>query len=344
MPTVPRAVKSSYSLLAETGRGFSEDNCSRMAAALAYYTIFAMPPLLVIVIMICGVFFDPSDVEGRLSDEIRGFVGERGAEQVQTMIRAAQPEQHGLLARFLGPIVLLIGASGAMIQLQGALNDVWSVKPDPSRGGVKNFLVKRLLSFAMVLSIAFLLLVSLVLTAVISAASEYLLPQLLGEPALHAINFLVTLALITVLFAAIYKVVPDVEVQWREVWGGALLASFLFGVGKFGLGMYFGKSNVGSAYGAAGALILVLVWIYYSGMILLLGAEFTQAWAKLRGGGVVPSSGAVQVVEEIKLVRPEDIEPAECPVTSLVSDESAEVPVAAGRSSREGESERTVQG
>lgn len=340
MAAVPPAVKSSFALLSESWRGFGADNCSRMAAALAYYTIFAMPPLLVIVIMICGVFFEPGDVEGRVAAEIRGFVGPQGAEQVRTMIQAAQPEEQGLLARFLGPLLLLIGASGAMIQLQGALNDVWNVKPDPSRGGVKNFITKRLLSFAMILAIAFLLLVSLVLTALISVASEYLFPQLLGEPILHGLNFLVTLALITLLFAAIYKVVPDVEVQWREVWGGAALASFLFGVGKFGLGLYFGKSDVGSAYGAAGALILVLIWIYYSGMILLLGAEFTRAWAKLRGDGIIPSRGAVQVVEEIKLVRPEDITPSECPITAMTSQEPAEVPVRAADSADDAETER----
>lgn len=290
-------------LLKQTWQGFSNDNCSRMAAALAYYTIFALPPLLVLVIMICGVFFNPEDVQGRVAQEIKSVIGPSGAEQVKTMIQAADQQKHGLLASLVSLAVLLIGASGVVVQLQGALNDVWNVKPDPEASGIRNVLRKRLLSFAMVLGLGFLLLVSLVLTTLISSLSQQVLPGNFPESALQLINSGVTLVVIANLFAAMFKVLPDAEVRWKDVWVGAALTAVLFVAGKFALSFYFSKADVGSGYGAAGSLILVLVWIYYSAMILLLGAEFTQAWARSRGEEIVPSEGAVRVVEETRHVR-----------------------------------------
>lgn len=290
-------------LLSQTWSNFSSDNCSRMAAALAYYTIFALPPLLVVIITVCGFFFDPSDVEGRVAGEIRSVLGPDGAEQVRTMIRAADRQDHGLLASLFGIVLLLVGASGAVVQLQGALNDVWAVRPDPEQGGIRNLLTKRLLSFGMVLVIAFLLLVSFVMTAALSALSDQVLPGDLSSGALQAINAVVSFLTIAVLFAAIFRILPDADIAWRDVWIGAAITSLLFLVGKFGLSLYFGRSDVGSAYGAAGSLILVLVWIYYSAMILLLGAEFTQVWARQRGSGIVPADGAVRVIEKTEHVR-----------------------------------------
>ncbi len=289
----------------QTWRDFSDDNCSRIAAALSYYTVFALPPLLVLVIMICGFFLDPADVEGRVAGEIRNVIGPSGAEQVQTMIHAADRQSGGLLASIISLVVLLVGASGAVLALQGALNDVWEVKPDPEKGGIMNFITKRLLSFGMVLMIAFLLLVSLVLTTMITALSQSILPGDLSPTALQVINSLISFVAITALFAAMFNVLPDADVAWKDVWVGAGLTAVMFVIGKFALGLYFSQSDVGSAYGAAGSLVLILVWIYYSAMILLMGAEFTQAWAKRYGTGIVPSEGAVRVIEKTEHVRPQ---------------------------------------
>jgi membrane protein len=197
---------------------------------------------------------------------------------------------------------LLFGATGAFVSLQSALNRAWEVEPDPARGGVKNFLMKRLLSIGMMLVVAFLLLVSLALTAALSAAGGVIfgaLPTVVSQ----VLNFLLSFAVITLLFAAMFKVLPDAEVAWRDVWVGAVFTAALFTIGKFAIGFYIGTSNPGNAFGAAGALAVLFVWIYYAAIIVMLGAEFTQARVKQRGGRIEPEKGAVRVVERKEVVR-----------------------------------------
>ncbi len=296
-------------LVKQSVRGFLEDDCPSMAAALSYYTVFSLPPLLVLILLLLGALLDPQDVQGALERQIQGLMGSAGGAQVRTILATAdRPGSGGLLATVLGVAALILGATGAFGQLQAALNKAWEVRPDPEQGGFKNFVLKRVFSFGMVLGLAFLLLVSLVISAVLSAFGDALgamLPGGISEPILHAINFIVSFGVIAVLFAAMFKVLPDATVAWRDVWVGAIVTAFLFTMGKFLIGFYLGRSNPGEAFGAAGSLAIMLVWIYYSCMILLLGAEFTQVWAERKGGGIEPEKGAVRAIQEKRIVRPD---------------------------------------
>ena len=291
-------------LLKQTFKGFSEDDCPTMAAALSYYTVFSLPPLLVLLLALLGAVLDPQDIQGTLEAQMRDAMGPSGAEQVHTILaNADRPGAGGLVPTILSVVALLLGATGVFGQLQAALNKAWNVAPDPEKGGVKNMLLKRVFGIGMVLGLAFILLVSLVVSAMLSAFGEQLgrfLPSGLSAPVLEAINFVGSLAVISLLFGAIFKVLPDAEIGWRDVAVGAVVTGLLFVAGKFALGLYLGRSNPGEAFGAAGALALMLVWIYYSSMIVLLGAEFTQTWAERRGSGIVPEKGAVRVVRETR--------------------------------------------
>jgi membrane protein len=285
-----------FAMLKETVREFLGDDCMRLAAALSYYTIFSLPALLILILMVASVFIDPQDMQGRIDQQMGALIGRDGAEQIQTMIEHAnRPDTGGPLAAILGIAALLFGATGAFMQLQAALNKAWDVEPDPDAGGLRNFIVKRFFSLAMILGIAFLLLVSLVISAALGAFGDVLASYLPGvsEVLLQLLQLGVSLALISALFAAMFKVLPDADIAWRDVWVGAVVTALLFVVGKFAIGLYLGNSEPGTAYGAAGSLAVLLVWIYYSAIILFLGAEFTQVWATRRGGGVRPSKGAV---------------------------------------------------
>jgi membrane protein len=275
-----------------------------MAAALSYYTVFSLPPLLVLLFLLLGAVLDPQDIRGTVEGQIRGLMGPESGEQIRTIIaNADRPGSGNVPATVLGIVALLLGATGVFGQLQAALNRAWEVAPDPEQGGLKSFLIKRVFSLGMVLALAFVLLVSLVLSAVLSAFGDSLgrfLPDGLSEPLLHAINFAFSFAVITLLFAAIFKILPDATIAWRDVWVGGAVTALLFTVGKFLLGLYLGRSNPGEAFGAAGALALMLVWIYYTSMIVFFGAEFTQTWAERRGRGIEPEKGAVRVVRETR--------------------------------------------
>jgi membrane protein len=278
-----------------------------LGAALAFFTIFSLAPFLVVVIAILGLMFDPEDLRGHVAGQIENMIGREGAEQIQSMIAGADQTGKNGLAGAVGLVALLVGATAVAGQLQDALNRVWEVKPDPRQGGIKNFLMKRVLSFGMILGVAFLLLVSLLVTTVLSRMGEFMTSNVGSETwtsVLLALNFIVTFAIITALFAAMFRFLPDAKVSWRDVWVGAVITAALFTLGKFLLGFYFGKKDLASAYGAAGSLALVLLWVYYSSLILFYGAEFTQVWAKFRGKEIVPEKGAVRVEE--KTVRKDE--------------------------------------
>jgi membrane protein len=288
--------------LKQTANEFVADDCPMMAAALAYYTAFALPPLLVLIVTIAGWIWSPQAVTGQLEQQATDVVGKGGWQQMESMMQAADQQKGGVIATIVGIIALLFGATGVMVQLQAALNRAWEVQPDPEQGGIKSFLGKRVLSLAMILGVAFLLLVSLVLTAALNAMGGMLtgwLPQGVSSWVPLAINFVVSLIVFTLLFAAMFKWLPDADVRWKHMWIGAATTALLFMLGKFALGLYFSMSDQ-ETYGAASSFVLLLLWIYYSGMIFLLGAEFTQVWAKRHGGEIAPTEGAVRVVEETR--------------------------------------------
>jgi membrane protein len=292
-------LKRIFKLLKDTVTEWNEDNVPMFAAALAYYTIFSLAPLLLIAIAIVGFFFGEAAAQGEIVRQIQGLIGKDGAEAIQTMIQNAhRPGSGGTLATIVGVVLLFLGASGVFGQLQTALNTIWEVKPKPGKG-IQSFLQSRFLSFAMVLVIGFLLLVSLVLSTVLAAIGNFFNNLLPGFAALgEIINFVVSFAVVTLLFAGIYKFLPDVKVPWKNLWVGAGVTSLLFTIGKALIGLYLGSSGVGSTYGAAGSIVVLLLWVFYSAQILLFGAEFTQVYSKYQGTPIKPSKHAVQIVKE----------------------------------------------
>ncbi len=285
-----------FRLLKLTAKEFSKDKCTRMAAALAYYTAFSLAPLLILVIALCGLIWQSSEVQGTIESGLRDILGSDGAQQVRTMLVNASSSEKGFWPQIMSMGLLFVGATGLVGQLQSALNDAWAVKPDPSRSGWINFLVKRLLSFAMICTAAFLLLVSMVVSSVLTALGDRL-PDILpgvSEIILKAANSGISFLVIALLFAAMFKFLPDADVKWSDVGVGAVLTAALFVLGKFAIGAYLGSKNMESAYGAAGSLAIVMLWIYFSSIIFLFGAEFTQVWARTKGGGVEPAERAVE--------------------------------------------------
>lgn len=285
---------------------FMDDDCMTSAAALSYYTVFSLPAILMLLMLVVSAFLDPSDVQGGLESQLGSLMGPSAGGEVRTMIQQSERPGGGLIPTIVGIVALIFGATGAMGQLQAALNRAWDVAPDPNQGGIKSFLTKRLFSLGMLLSIAFLLLVSLVVSTMISGVGDRLagvLPAGLSEGFLQVINLVVSFVVISLLFAAMFKVLPDAKVSWRSALMGGLVTGLLFVIGKFLIGLYIGKSNPGEAYGAAGSLIVMLLWIYYSGLIVLFGAEFTEAWAEKRGEGIEPEPGAVRVKQEKRVIE-----------------------------------------
>jgi len=286
---------------------FLDDDGTTMAAALAYYTTFSIAPLLLIVISIVGLVFGRQLVQHRIQVQIQGLIGPGAAGQVGAMLNnAGQHSSGGLVGAILGLIALLAGATGAFTQLQSSLNRIWQVQPDPQSGGIRNFALQRILSLGMILAIAFLLLVSLALNAALSifgrVVSGYL-PSGFSQPLLMAISLVVSLVIITALFAAMFKVLPDAQIRWRDVWIGAATTAVLFMIGEYLISLYLGRSGTASAYGAAGSFVVIVLWIYYSAVIFLFGAELTAVWAKARSGTFRPKPGAVTIPEKIQPKR-----------------------------------------
>lgn len=298
--------RSWISIVRKSFADFWGNDSLSMAGALSYSTVFSLPALLILILTLAGLFVSPAEVQEALQSQLGGVVGPSGQEQIESILtNASRPEIGFGLASILGVVILVVGATGALVQLQNALNRTWNVKPDPERGGIRSFLMKRILSFGMILGIAFLLLVSLVISAALSALGGYvgrLLPGI-GAGVLELFNTVVSFGVITVLFAAMFKFMPDAEIDWRDVWVGAAVTTLLFIVGKLLIGLYLGQSDPGQPFGAAASLAMLLIWIYYASLILLFGAEFTETWATQRGSGVRPEADAVRVVEEEREIR-----------------------------------------
>jgi membrane protein len=275
--------KSLYGLAKTAVGNWSADFAPSMGAALAYYTIFSVAPLLVIVIAIAAMIFGQDAAHMAILDQTRGLIGDNGAKAIEGMLASAQKPKEGALAGALGVVALLVGATSVFAELESNLNRIWKVEPEKT-SGIRHFVRTRLLSFGLVLTIGFLLIVSLVVSAAIAAWGAYWGGWFDGmEALLHVANFVVSVGVVTVLFAIIYKFMPRVSIHWRDVWIGALVTSLLFSFGKFLIGLYIGKAGVESSYGAAGALVVLLVWVYYSAQIFLMGAEFTKAFAESHG-------------------------------------------------------------
>ncbi len=285
--------KTAFDVLKQTVKDWADDKAPRLGAALAYYTVFSIAPLIVIVIAIAGIWFGREAAQQQIIDQIAGMVGQQGAEGIAGMLQAANKPKEGMIASALAVVTLIFGATGVFIQLQDALNTIWEVKPKPGRG-IMGFVRQRLLSLAMVFGIGFLLLVSLVMSAGLAAAGKWFSSAMPGGDGVwQVLNFVISFVVVAVMFTLMFKYLPDVKIAWKDVWLGGALTALLFTIGKFALGMYLGRSSVSSAYGAAGSLVILLLWIYYSAQILFLGAEFTQVYANRFGKKLEPADNAM---------------------------------------------------
>lgn len=292
--------KGMVEVLKNTFSGFGDDKVTKLSGSLAYYTIFSMGPLLVVIISLCGLFLGREAVEGKIYNTLVGFVGPDTAGQLQEIIKNASLAGKSKIAAIIGAITLIIGATTVFAEIQDSINSIWGLKPKPKRGWVK-MLQNRFLSFSVIVSLGFLLLVSLGVTAIIDGFSERLKNHFPDVTVIvfYIINVAITLVVTTLIFGVIFKVLPDAKIKWKDVLAGAIATSLLFMLGKFGISLYISKSNVGSTYGTAGSMVILLLWIYYSSIILYFGAEFTKAYAVKYGSEIHPNHYAVttKVVE-----------------------------------------------
>jgi membrane protein len=300
-------LKRIWGLFRDAISAWSDDYAPSMGAALSYYTLFSIAPLLVIVIAVAGFFFGADEVRGTLFAQLSGLMGDEGAQAVEGMMQSANEPKEGLLSTIIGFVVLAAAATTVFAELQSALDRIWRAPAREKSSGIWNLIRARLLSFGMILAIAFVLIVSLVVSTVLSALGKWWGGWFgAWETLAQIFNFLVSFGIITLLFALIYKIIPRADVAWHDVWVGAAVTSLLFTIGKFLIGLYLGKSDVGSAFGAAGSLVIVMVWVYYSAQIFLLGAEFTWVYAHEYGSrkGLVRPGAPVAIATESHPMSP----------------------------------------
>jgi membrane protein len=278
-------------ILKKALKGWWAKDPFRESAVIAYYAIFALPGLLVVILTTAGYFFGNDAVNNLISAQFTSTMGSDTALQVQNIIAQAGKAKNSLLATIIGVFVMFVGATGVFAQFQKSLNIIWEVKIDESKNGILSFLRIRLFSFGLIITIAFLLIVSLVISALLSAFGNWLSGHFSETffVALQVVNFVLSFIILTVLFALMFKFLPDAKIKWKHVWIGSIFTAFLFGIGKFGLGLYFGKLNPEIGYGAAGSIILIMLWVSYSSMIVFFGAEFTRAYADFISGRVAPT-------------------------------------------------------
>ena len=286
--------KGLWEVLKESGKGFSDDKITKLSASLAYYTVFSMGPLLIVIIFLASFFFGREAVEGNIYGQIKGFVGGDAAAQLQQIIKNASVSGKGFTSAIIGIVTLLVGATSMFAEMQDSINGIWGIKPQPKKGWLK-MIKTRLLSFGIIGSLGFLLLVSLAISAVVKGLSgrlQHMLPEV-SVILVYIINLGISLVVTTILFGVIFKVLPDAKLKWRDVLAGSIATALLFLLGQFGISLYLDKSNVGSTYGAAGSLVILLLWVYYSAIILYFGAEFTKAFGIKFGSAIRPADYAV---------------------------------------------------
>ena len=297
-------IKNSGTLLYKSFNAFLDDNALKMSASLAYYTIFAIAPLLLVIVSLAGIIYGQDAAQGKIFAELNKFVGSGAANQIQEIIKNISKSQDTVFAIIAGSITLFIGTTGVFIEIQDSINQIWRVKAKPKKGWIK-LITNRVLSFSMVIGLGFLLIVSLVINGVILALSEKIqiyFPDL-TILVINVFNLILTFIVISALFGIIFKFLPDVLIDWKDVRMGAFFTAILFMVGKFLIGLYIEKVGPGSAYGAAGSLIVILIWVYYTSAILFFGAEFTQVYSDLYGGKIKPAPYAVHVLQVEKEVK-----------------------------------------
>ncbi|MGZ3939944.1 MAG: YihY/virulence factor BrkB family protein [Flavisolibacter sp.] len=294
-----KSIRRVFTLLKNTAGAFSNDNAFKLSASLSYYTIFALGPLLIIVISLSAIVYGKDVVEGKLYGQLSNLVGGEAALQIQNILINAQQTHATTLGAVIGFIVLFIGATGVFTEIQGSINFIWSVRAKPKKSWLK-YLLNRLLSFSLIIGLGFLLLVSLIINALLTLLSETLTKRFPHFPIglFNLANSLIILAVITFLFAVIYKVLPDAIISWKDAWIGSIFTALLFLLGKFLIGYYLGKSNLGVTYGAAASVIILLAWVYYSSLILYFGAEFTKVYALFSGEGIKPKQTAVFIIKQ----------------------------------------------
>jgi membrane protein len=287
------SLKSVVSLMKDTISEWLDDRAMSLAASLAFYTVLSLAPLLILAVSVAGMFFGESAARGEITQQLRNMLGADAGSAIESILAHTKEPHANLIGTVVGLVVLFFGASGVFSELQDSLNAIWEVKPKPG-AGVKNLIKARAFSFAMVLAVAFLLLVSFLLSAAINIVGKVVDEGLPGGVALWTgVNIVISFGIITLLFALIFKVVPDAKIRWRDVWYGAAFTALLFTIGKALIGLYLGHAGVGSPYGAAGSLVVLVVWVYYSAQILFLGAEFTQVYARSFGTNIEPDEHAI---------------------------------------------------
>lgn len=306
-------VKKYWGILKDAFKGFIDDNGVKLSAALSYYTIFSIGPMLVIAMSLAGFFYGQEAVQGKLFGQIKGLLGTDAADQVQTIIQNVQQTDAGVLGTIIGGIILLIGATGIFVEIQDSINYIWSLKAKPKRGFLK-LLKNRLLSFSLIISVGFLLLVSLVINTAMDVLNERLFRAFPDTMVVvfYILNVVILISVISVLFAIIFKVLPDGKIKWKDAFVGAIFTAVLFILGKTAIGIYLGNSSLGATYGTAAAIIIILTWVYYTSIILYFGAEFTKIYALDYGGGIVPNQTAVFIIkQEAKEIQTRSKHPTE---------------------------------
>ena len=291
---------TTWTLLKRTYHEFDDDNAIKLSASLSYYTIFSLPPLLIIILSIFSFFFGREAVTGRFFGQINGMVGNQAAIQIQETIKNIELSNSNTFAAIFGGIMLLIGASGVFAEIQSSINFIWGLKAKPNKGIMK-FIKNRLMSFSMIASVGFLLMVSLMVNTVMDVINTRLLVYFPNTTVyiFYIFNIIILFLTTTILFAIIFKTLPDGDIDWKDALIGSSFTSFFFMIGKFGIGFYLGSSTVATVYGAAGSVVIILIWVYYSAIILYFGAEFTKVYANAHGNKIIPNGYAVAIKVEV---------------------------------------------
>ncbi|QEC69394.1 YihY/virulence factor BrkB family protein [Panacibacter ginsenosidivorans] len=314
-------IKGLWQILKQTFKEFADLKITRMSAALAYYTVFSIAPMLIVIITLCDIFLGREAIEGQVFEQIRSFVGDSAALQIQELIKNATISKDISWASVVGIIALIFAATSVFAEIQDSINLIWRLKAKPRKGWLK-LLINRVLSFSMVVSLGFILLVSLVVNAALNLLEDHLLSMFPGMQIYiaYALNILLQFITISFLFGTIFKVLPDAKIHWKNVRSGAFTTALLFMLGKFAVSYYLGKSHISSSYGAAGSLVIILLWVYYSAIILYFGAAFTRVYAQHTGNHIFPTSYAV-FIQEIEVENKHALDEQSPEVKTIVKED-----------------------